>query len=74
MEEIVLNKPYITLGQILQISGFASSGAETKYLVKKLPIYVNGLSENRRGRKLYANDKVDISGRQLLIKSENTKN
>jgi len=72
MEEIVLNREFITLGQVLQISGFASSGAQSKFLVKELAISVNDLKENRRGRKLFAGDIVKISGRQFLIKNEDS--
>ena len=68
MEEIVLKKPYITLGQLLQVSDLASSGAEAKILVKKLDILVNETKENRRGRKLYANDIVEVKRRKFLIK------
>jgi len=72
MEEIVLNREFITLGQVLQISGFANSGAQSKFLVKELAISVNDIKENRRGRKLFAGDIVKISKRQFLIKNEDS--
>ena len=68
MDEITLNKPYITLGQVLQLSGVADSGAQAKILVKKLKISVNQVSENRRGRKLFTGDLVTIEEKQILIK------
>ena len=69
MKEIKLEKEYITLGQLLQITDIASSGGQTKFLVKELTIKVNKEKEDRRGRKLYQGDMVDIKGYgQFLIK------
>ena len=68
MEEITLEKPFITLGQLLQVSGFAASGAQAKFLVKELKIFVNEEEENRRGRKLYSKDVVLVEERRFLIK------
>lgn len=68
MEEITLKKPHITLGQLLQVADIAASGAESKILVKELNILVNKEKENRRGRKLYANDVVEVERRKFLIK------
>jgi len=74
MEEIVLIKPFITLGQLLQVSGFANSGVQAKFLLQSLAISVNNLKENRRGRKLFAGDVVNISDRLFLIKDGNSQN
>ncbi len=68
MEEITLKKPYITLGQLLQVCGLADSGAQAKILVKELAISVNNEAENRRGRKLFVGDLVTIDAKQIVIK------
>ena len=68
MEELELKKEFITLGQFLQVEDFVASGAEAKQMVKELPILVNGQKEERRGRKLYATDIIEIAGRKFLIK------
>ncbi len=67
MEKITLNREYITLGQLLKVGDFVNSGAETKEMVKILNIYVNKEKENRRGRKLYAGDVIEIEERSFLI-------
>ncbi|MFV0275386.1 MAG: RNA-binding S4 domain-containing protein [Bacilli bacterium] len=67
MEKIHLNKEYITLGQLLKLSGFISNGSEAKFAVKKLDIKVNNQIENRRGKKLYADDLVIIEGKEFQI-------
>lgn len=60
--KIELNKEYITLGQLLKITDFISSGGEAKFALQELDITVNGEKENRRGRKLYENDVIVIDG------------
>ena len=67
-----INKDYITLGNLLKISGHADTGGMAKILVKELDIEVNDIKENRRGRKLYPNDKVLIEGKIYLIKTNET--
>jgi ribosome-associated protein YbcJ (S4-like RNA binding protein) len=68
VEDFKLNRAFITLGQLLQASGRVDSGAQAKLLVKKQRILVNGQPEDRRGRKLYAQDEIEIAGEKILIK------
>ena len=65
--KIELNKEYITLGQVLKITDFISSGGEAKFVVKELNIHVNDERENRRGRKLYAGDVIIIEGKKFEL-------
>jgi ribosome-associated protein len=64
---ILLKTPYITLGQLLKITDWISSGGEAKTAVKKLKITVNGDKEDRRGRKLYPGDTVVIEGKSYTL-------
>ena len=64
---IKINTEYITLGQFLKMTDWISSGGEAKFAVKELQITVNGESENRRGRKLYAGDQISIEDKQYTI-------
>lgn len=66
--DIKLTTEYVTLGQLLKIADFISSGGEAKFAVKELSIFVNGEKEDRRGRKLYANDVVVIEGTEIHLK------
>jgi len=74
MKELKLKKEFITLGQFLQVEDFADSGAEAKKRVKELVILVNGKKEDRRGRKLYASDVVEVEGLGFLITSWKSEN
>jgi ribosome-associated protein len=58
MEKIKINTDYIKLDQFLKYCGVAGTGAEAKYLIKGGNIFVNGLEERRRGRKLVRGDIV----------------
>jgi ribosome-associated protein len=57
---------YITLGQLVKLLDFVSSGAEVKGFLSNRAIKVNGEDENRRGRKLYPGDVVKFPGRSKL--------
>ena len=65
--KIELNKEYITLGQLLKIADFVSSGGEAKIALLELEITVNGEEENRRGRKLYSGDIIIIDGIEIEL-------
>lgn len=67
MIKIKIDTEYITLGQFLKLADIISSGGEAKFAVKELDIEVNNEKENRRGRKLYVNDKISVDGNEFLI-------
>lgn len=58
--KIKVENEFITLGQLLKVTDWISSGGEAKFAVKELEIYVNEERENRRGRKIRPNDIVKI--------------
>jgi ribosome-associated protein len=62
-----INTEYITLGQLLKIENIVGSGGEVKLIINSLDILVNGVKENRRGRKLYPNDLIEINGQKFTI-------
>lgn len=67
MIKIKIDTEYITLGQFLKLADIISSGGEAKLAVKELDIDVNNEKENRRGRKLYVNDKISVDGNEFVI-------
>lgn len=67
MIKIKIDTEYITLGQFLKLADIISSGGEAKFAVKELDIEVNNEKENRRGRKLYVNDKINVDGNDFVI-------
>jgi len=70
---IYINTEYITLTQLLKITNFINSGGEAKMAVKNLNIYLNGVKENRRNKKIYVGDVVIIEDNKFIIKNEDSK-
>jgi ribosome-associated protein len=64
---IKLTSPYITLGQLLKLTDWISSGGEAKSAVKTLKIRINGEPDDRRGRKIYPGDTVVIEDKTYSI-------
>ena len=60
MEEIKITTEFIKLGQLLKLTHIISSGGEEKIYVPTRKIVANNELENRRGRKLYPNDKIKV--------------
>lgn len=62
---------YITLGQFLKLMDIVQSGGEAKHLIHTFSIQVNGVDDNRRGRKLYAGDIVVVDGNTYEVILDN---
>lgn len=60
MKKISISTPYITLGQLLKFADVIGGGGEAKHYLEAHPVYVNGVQDQRRGRKLYPGDKISI--------------
>ena len=60
-------KNYITLQQFLKMKGIASTGGQAKIMIQNSEILVNGETEERRGRKLYSEDRVEAEGKEYLV-------
>lgn len=67
MEEFIVKGPYITLGQLLKAADFISSGGAQKEFLLTHKILINGIVDNRRGRKLIAGDVIKIGKREITI-------
>ena len=70
METVNLKTPYITLGQLLKIVDEISSGGQAKWYLSENNVKVNGEIDDRRGRKLYPDDKVELpNGKTYVMKA-----
>ncbi|MGF0034445.1 RNA-binding S4 domain-containing protein [Bariatricus sp. SGI.154] len=67
MEYIRLREDYIKLGQALKAAGLVESGVEAKEVIQEGLVLVNGETDTRRGRKLYAGDIVIFDGEEIRI-------
>jgi ribosome-associated protein len=66
---ITIHTPFVTLGQMLKIADVISSGGEAKSYLAATSVLVDGVSENRRGRKLYPGAVVTVGNQRFEIVS-----
>ena len=58
---------YITLNVLLKITDVISTGGMAKVFLAENTVLVNGVSENRRGRKLYHGDVIEVLNDTFVI-------
>ena len=71
MEEILINTPYVTLGQFLKLADIIQSGGEAKLYLANNKVVSNGEEDKRRGRKLQDGDIIKIKEKTYRIINEN---
>ncbi|GAA6490439.1 S4 domain-containing protein YaaA [Candidatus Bariatricus faecipullorum] len=67
MKKVTLREDFIKLGQALKAAGLVDSGAEAKEVILDGQVKVNGETDMRRGKKLYAGDVVSYNGEEIQI-------
>ena len=67
MKKISIKDEYVTLGQFLKIADIISTGGEAKIFLSLNEVLINDEVDNRRGRKLYKGDNLQILGVKYLI-------
>ena len=58
---------FMTLNVLLKIEGVIDTGGMAKIFLQENEVIVNGEPENRRGRKLYAGDVIEVLGKRYVI-------
>lgn len=61
---------HITLQILLKISGIISTGGTAKLFLAENAVYVNNEKENRRGRKLYPGDNIQVQNTSFVIRAK----
>ncbi len=62
-----IHTEYIKLDQFLKLTGVIKTGGEAKLFIASNDVQVNGVHEDRRGRKLYPGDIVTVNGRKFSV-------
>ena len=62
------NEEFITLQSLLKITNVIATGGMAKIYLSENVVLVNGEQENRRGRKLYSGDKIELPEGVFVIK------
>ena len=62
------DEEYITVNVLLKIADIIPTGGMAKLFLQENTVLVNGEEENRRGRKLYRGDVIQVGKRSFIIK------
>jgi ribosome-associated protein len=70
VENVTISSDYITLGQLIKEIGVIQTGGMAKWYLSEHEIFVNNELEQRRGKKLYNGDRVNIPnvGEFMIVK------
>ena len=66
--EIIIKTEYITLGQFLKLADIIESGGEAKSFLAINEVRIDGITDQRRGRKLRGGEVVEVLGQTYEIK------
>ena len=66
MKKVFVKDGYITLGQLLKLSGTAQTGGQAKFVIADGRVRVNGSIVLQRGKKVFPGDRVDIDGQDTI--------
>ena len=62
-----MDEDFLTLNDMLKLSGIAQTGGQAKLLIQAGDVKVNGEVETRRKRKLKQGDVVEVGGEEYLL-------
>ncbi len=66
-QSVLIDAPFITLGQLLKLTDCIDSGGQAKSFLLQTKVKVNGELDNRRGRKCYPSDEIMVEGFGLFV-------
>ncbi|WP_078556408.1 S4 domain-containing protein YaaA [Bacillus alkalicellulosilyticus] len=69
-QKIKISTEYITIGQLLKEAGVIDTGGQAKWFLSEHDVFLNGEQEQRRGKKLYIGDRLEIANGDVFIISE----
>lgn len=66
-EHVVIREEPIELCRLLKLAGFTGTGGQAKIVITEGLVAVNGETETRKRRKIYAGDNVVFEGRSIKV-------
>jgi ribosome-associated protein len=67
VQSVAIESEYITLGQFLKFARIIDDGGMAKNYLASHAVTVNGVAENRRGRKLRPGDSIGLEAKLYQI-------
>ncbi|MDF7682471.1 S4 domain-containing protein YaaA [Lactobacillus sp. ESL0679] len=68
IKEFTVKGEYITLSQFLKEESIISSGGQAKWYLQDNLVLLNGVKENRRGKKLRSGDRVEVAHEAYIFR------
>ncbi len=69
-ETLLIRDEMIRLGQALKLANLVEDGVDARDVIVRGDILVNGQTETRRGRQLFAGDVITIAQLDVIIATE----
>lgn len=69
MKQVSIRTEYILLGQFLKFAAIIGNGGESKAFLAQNTVKINGVEDQRRGKKLYNGDVIEVLGSKYVIVS-----
>jgi ribosome-associated protein len=66
VEKLLIKGDYITLGQLLKLSGIVQTGGQAKFMIADGRVRINGRLVLQRGKKVYPGDIVGLDGSDVM--------
>ena len=66
--DITIKDEFIKLGQALKLAGLVDSGVDAKFIIQNGLVKVNGITDTRRGKKLYPGDTFEYKETVVNVK------
>ena len=68
MKTVEINQEPVELFKILKFEGLVASGAEAKNAVAEGLVFVNGVVETQKRKKIMSGDKIEFGGETFVAK------
>ncbi len=69
--KVLITSDFITLGQLIKYVGIVQNGGQVKAFLAGNAPRINGELDQRRGKKLFEGDKIEIGSKKYIIVKEN---
>lgn len=69
--KVLITSDFITLGQLIKYVGIVQNGGQVKAFLAENAPRINGELDQRRGKKLFEGDKIEIGSKKYIIVKEN---
>lgn len=67
MQTIKIKDEFIKLGQLIKLAGLVDNGVEAKYVIQNSLVFVNGVIDTRRGKKIVPGDVVTYKDQEIRV-------